>query len=188
MKVIIIDGPDNTGKNMVIHDLLEHYDSVKIIHCHKTENSANDPLGEMRNVYFYHADNLGDDMKHGATDVVVFNRYYIGEWVYGQMYRNEPPIEIWSLIQEIEHRLMTNIGRDNIYYIQLLSSSPELLKKNEDGKSLSNGELSKISKELSMFKEAYDFSRLNKKLIYINDGYRFRPNHDIIEEVHRFIS
>ena len=44
MKVIIIDGPDNTGKNMVIHDLLEHYDSVKIIHCHKPENSADDPL------------------------------------------------------------------------------------------------------------------------------------------------
>ena len=188
MKVIIIDGPDNTGKNTIIHDILEHNDSVKVIHCHKPENSADDPLREMRKVYFYHTDTLCEDMKHRTADVVVFNRYYIGEWVYGQMYRDESPIDIWILIQEIEHCLITNIGRDNIYYIQLLSSSPELLMRNDDGRSLSNGEFDKISKELSMFKKAYGFSRLNKKIIYINEGDRFRPKQDIIKEVHQFIS
>ena len=52
MKIIIIDGPDNTGKNTIIHNIIDRYDSVKIIHCHKPGDLIIDPLREMTRVYY----------------------------------------------------------------------------------------------------------------------------------------
>ena len=41
MKVIIIDGPDNTGKNTLINNILENNEIVKVIHCSKPKVKQN---------------------------------------------------------------------------------------------------------------------------------------------------
>ena len=188
MKVIIIDGPDNTGKNTIIHDIIDNNDSVKVIHCHKPDDGSLYPLRDMYSVYSRYARDTVQEYYNGETDAVVFNRYYIGEWVYGQMYRDENPDGIKWLIRSIEDSLLKSIDHHDIYYIQLMSTSAELLKNNEDGKSQSAFDIDKINRELSMFKEAYDMSSLKKKLVYINDGDRFRPKSEILSEVNRFIN
>lgn len=188
MKILIIDGPDNCGKNTIIKDIIDNHDSVKIIHCHKPDKSAADPLKEMEKVYFQHAASIIRDHSLKDTDIVVFNRYYIGEWVYGQMYRNEDPNAIKALIVSLEQHLLKHIGYDDIYYVQLLSTSPKLLKNNDDGKSLSNADMNKIWTENSMFKQAYGFSSLKKRMIYVNDREAFRPKDEIISEVRNFYS
>ena len=78
-----------------------------------------------------------------------------------------------------------------IRYIQLLSNSENLLKHNEDGKSLSNGNVNKINKEAKQFKEIFDNINIkdsDKRLIYVNDGDSFRSREDIFNEAWRFIN
>ena len=39
MKIIIIEGTDNTGKDSLIQKILEKYEIATIIHCSKPKNS-----------------------------------------------------------------------------------------------------------------------------------------------------
>jgi hypothetical protein len=69
-----------------------------------------------------------------------------------------------------------------------MSISPELLLKNEDYKSLSNGKLENISQEILRFTQIFDYSKLtHKKMIYVNDGDKFRDINEIHEEALKFI-
>ena len=187
MKIIIIEGPDNCGKNTIIHNIIDNNDSVKVIHCHKPDTTVEDPLAEMTKVFFHHADCVINDYMTQNTDVVVFNRYYFGEWVYGQLYRNENPDDIKSLIQSLEQYLLAAIDHGDLYYLQLLSSSAILLKDNDDGESLSHADIKKINDEISLFKEVCGFSTLNKAMLYVNEGDNYRPRQDILNEANQFI-
>lgn len=192
MKVIIIEGPDNTGKNTLIQSILDNNKVVKLIHCDKPE-SKEDPFEEQCKLFYLHAYNTYADFKNSQTlyaniDVVVFNRYYQGEYVYGQMYRNGDPDKIKQMVSICEDYLLNNIGYDNIYYVQLLSTSSKLLKKNDDGKSLSGADVEKMKREVELFTEIYEFSRLKKHIIYVNDGDDFRTREDILIEFNDFIN
>ena len=188
MKIIIVEGPDNCGKSTLIHSIVDSYDCVKVIHCHKPDNPGEDPLSQMRDTFYQHADSIIDDYKKQSLDVIVFNRYYLGEWVYGQSYRRETPREIFPLISSLERYLLNGVSHEDIYYIQLMSSSVELLRKNDDGLSLSKAEQGMIQKEISLFEEAFSFSILKKKVIFINDGDNYRARQDILTEVQSFLS
>ena len=100
------------------------------------------------------------------------------------------PIAIWGM-GKIGHRFLENHTELEIKYIQLLSSSKELLKNNEDGKSLSNGNVEKINTEANQFKEIFDkinIKESDKHLIYVNEGNVFRSREDIFNEAYRFIN
>ena len=74
------------------------------------------------------------------------------------------------------------------YYIQLYSSSDALLVKNEDNKSLSQGNIKKIEVEQNRFLEIFDHSLLNKIKIQINNGDEFRNSEEIYQEALNFIN
>lgn len=187
MKVIIIEGPDNAGKNTIIRNLIDKFDSVKIIHCHKPPAESLDPLKEMTKVYYKYADNTINDYRRDAVEAVIFNRFYFDEWVYGQIYREEKKEDIKEVIQTIEQFLLSNIPHKDIYYVQLVSTSHVLLKNNDDGQSLSGGDITKIIVEQLLFLEAYHNSSLKKTFIHVNDQDSFRPMTEIMKEVNDFI-
>ena len=186
MKIIIIEGPDNTGKNTLIQNIIDNNKVVKLIHCDKPV--SNDPFEEQYKLFSLHAYNAIQDNKNNDIDVIVFNRYYQGEYVYGQMYRDGDSIKIKNMITEIEKYLLNCIDKKDIYYVQLISTSVKLLKNNDDGKSLSNADIKKIQKEIDLFNEIYDFSILNKHKIIINNGDNFRTREDILNEFIKFIN
>ena len=187
MKIIIIEGPDNTGKNTLIQSIIDNNKVVKLVHCDKPVSE--DPFEEQFKLFWSHAYNIVQDNRNKDIDVIVFNRYYQGEYVYGQMYRNGDPEKIKWMINETEKYLINNLDEDDIYYVQLLSTSPKQLKKYDDGKSLSGAELEKIQKECNLFKDVFDFSILKKKhIIYVNDGDNFRDRNDILIEFQDFIN
>ena len=167
MKLIIIEGPDNSGKNTLIQNIIDNNDVVKVVHCHKPDKNVEDPFAAMQKIYLYHADNVISDNIKGHTDVVIFNRYYQSEYVYGQLYRGGNPDKIKQMITILEDYLINNIGYDNIYYIQLNSGSTELLIKNEDGKSLSNGKEEQINKELDLFEDIFEFCKVKRRVLFI---------------------
>lgn len=187
MKIIIIEGPDNTGKNTLIHDLLEKNEITKVIHCSTPKPSGNDPLLEQTRYFASLANECINESSQ--TDIIVFNRYYQGEYVYGQIYRDEDPKHILNMIGYLETKFRYELDDADIYYVQLLSSDPEMLISMDDGKSLSKAKREKIEIELKLFSEVYEKSTIQKKhIIYVNDGDHFRSREDILIEFNDFIN
>jgi hypothetical protein len=188
VKIIIIEGPDNTGKNTLINSIIENNNIVKLIHC-GTPKSKDNPYQEQKDLFKKLSNIAISEYRANETDVIVFNRFYQGEYVYGQMYRNGSPIEIKQFIRNLESVLVANIFEEDLYYVQLLSSSPKLLIKNDDGKSLSEADENKIWKEIRLFENVFDESKIwKKKRIYINNGDCFRDRQDILNEFNNFIN
>ena len=189
MKVIIIEGPDNTGKNTLIQSIIDNNKVVKLVHCDKPEvEPGDDPFEEQCRTFYIHAYNAVQDKLRKDIDVIVFNRYYQGEYVYGQIYRNGDRKKIKEMIKITEEYLLKNFDYDDILYVQLNSSSVNLLKKNDDGKSLSEANMYKIQREIDLFNEVYEYSILKKHKILINDGDNFRTREDILIEFNDFIN
>ena len=188
MKLIIIEGTDNTGKDTLISKILEKYPTATVIHCGKpiTKKYSSKEQDELFRIY---AQNIVEG-KYDNTHVIIMNRSHIGEYVYGVLYRNRDNKEVEQMINDINDILYYREDLD-IKYIQLLSNSEQLLKSNEDGKSLSNGNIEKINKEANQFKEIFNNINIkdsDKRLIFVNEGNGFRSREDIFNEAFRFIN
>ncbi len=188
MKLIIIEGTDNTGKDTLISKILEKYPTASIIHCGKplTNKYSSNEQDELFRVY---AKNIVNK-KYDNTHVIIMNRSHIGEYVYGVLYRNRDIEDVENMLIDVNNILYSRKDL-TIRYIQLLSNSENLLKHNEDGKSLSNGNVDKINKEAKQFKEIFDNINIkdsDKRLIYVNDGDSFRSREDIFNEAWKFIN
>lgn len=179
MKLIIIEGPDNCGKNTLINEISENFLTVTNIHYTKPENKY--VQNTLFRGYAYAIVNKVYD-----TDAIILNRSHYGEYVYGCLYRGVSDKDALDIINEID-KIYLNHNID-AYYIQLMCDSDKLLMRNDDGKSLSENKLDRIHTEIKRFKEIYNKSILdNKKLIYVNDGDEFRPKDEIYEEAWNFI-
>ena len=179
MKLIIIEGPDNCGKNTLINKLSENFLTVTNIHYTKPENKYIQPI--LFRGYAYSIVN-----KVYNTDAIILNRSHYGEYVYGCLYRGISEDDALDIIKEIDSiYLKYNI---DAYYIQLYSSSDVLLKRNDDHKSLSQGDITKIEVEQNRFLEIFDHSLLNKIKIQINNGDEFRNSDEIYQEALNFIN
>ena len=186
MKLIIIEGTDNTGKDTLISKILETYPTATIIHCGKplTKKYSSKEQDELFKLYA----NNKVNKKYDNTHVIIMNRSHIGEYVYGVLYRGRPKDKVEKMIFDVNDIL--SYRKDlKIKYIQLLSKSEKLLKHNEDGKSLSNGNAEKILKEAEQFEEIFKLINIDdKRLIYVNNGDNFRSREDIFNEAIRFIN
>ena len=179
MKLIIIEGPDNCGKDSLIQKISENFLTITNIHYTKPENKY--IQNTLFRGYAYAIIN-----KVYKTDAVILNRSHYGEYVYGCLYRGISDTDALDIINEIDDMYIKH--NIDVYYIQLLSSSESLLLKNDDNKSLSQGDIESIRAEILRFKEVFAQSKLNKKLIYINNGDSFRSREDIYQEAINFIN
>lgn len=195
MKIVIIEGPDNTGKNTIISNLIETNPISKIIHCGKPESSDSKKAYFQQLLTFTKYANIAmNDYAVGDEDVLIFNRFYQGEYVYGQMYRGGDKEKIIDLINYIEDTRLCSpntIDTNDLYYVQLMSTSSQLLKNNDDAKSLSQAKLDLIEKEQQLFKEVFELSSIKKKkIIYVNkEGTdEFKTREEILDEFTKFIN
>lgn len=185
MKIIIIEGTDNTGKDSLISRILEEYPTATLIHCSKPYSKNNNLAAIEQDTLFQTYINAINSGVYSGTHVLILNRSWIGEYVYGVIYRGRNSDEVKRNILNYEKQLINQ----EVYYIQLLSTSSELLNKNEDNKSLSNGNITLIAEEVQRFEDIFEASSIkNKKLIYVNDGDKFRSKESIQSEVLKFIN
>ena len=182
-KIIIIEGPDNCGKDTLISKLNEHFIFTKIIHS---------GIPDSADLFNFYYNGLIHDTLAGYYDsslkAVIHNRSIYGEYVYGPKYRQESKEEISKLVHNLETgQLRTFILSRDLYFILLTSSDSDLLVMNDDGLSYSSNK-SDIEGEIIAFDEIFNLSQIeNKRRIYINDGNHFRPKDDIYREALSFI-
>lgn len=190
MKIIIIEGPDNTGKSTIIHELLEQYNNVKIKHCTKPKCTIPELAKKEQTENFEEL--VSDDIFeyfNCNTDLIIHNRSFYGEYVYGCMYREIEDTYAKYLVYSLENVYTKHIGLDDVYLITLLPQNPEFLVKNEDGKSISDGKLEKITEECNRFKEIHEYSTLkNKMLLYIENNGKFINKNELNKQINDFIN
>ena len=182
-KIIIIEGPDNCGKDTLINKLKDFYKNVRVIH-------AGIPTSENLFDFYYNGlihDTL-DGYYNSSANAVIHNRSIYGEYVYGPKYRNESREFIENLIHKLEvGQLKTFVLSKDLYFILLTSSSSDLLVNNDDGLSYSSKN-SDIEDELQAFSDIFNKSLIeNKKKVYVNNGSSFRDKSDIYKDVIDFI-
>jgi len=190
--LIIVEGMDNTGKDTLISGIKENVKGYNtIIEEHFTGPSSKDS-----NVAFI--EQINQFIKYVNriiynNDLTIWNRSHIGEYVYGQIYRNIDKKIIIKLINLIDE-LLLSLDID-IIYVQLICTSNELMIKNEDGKSLSKSIKDKekyinaINNERNLFMDAYNVvsDKFKKIMIVVNDGDEFISKKEILDKVIRKI-
>lgn len=185
MKIVIIEGTDNVGKDTVIMQLLSKFPVTKVMHCEKPKASTPKEQASEQLVSFMKLaqENIADNVR-GNIDCIIHNRSWYGEYVYGCMYRQNEPTHVVDMIHGLEKHLLRNIDEKDIVYITLLSNSAEFLVRNDDGLSLSNAKVEKIVEETKRFEEIHKLSLLkNKHIIYVNDGESFRTKEAIMDDI-----
>jgi thymidylate kinase len=212
MKLIILEGGDNLGKDSLVKSLCQHfnYDNVTVRHFGKPRSglSSEEVLDfqfkcfkkEMklwREIYLQYICN----QYHYYSETLIWNRSHLGEYVYSQMFRGGDPKVLKKKLRKFEEGFISH----EVYLITL-TADPEFFFEREklecDGGSLSKT-LQEKMRELELFKEAHDFSIIaNKHLLKVDKETEigtgtewkmkgpnlFRPKEDIFNEVLNFLN
>lgn len=189
MRSIIIEGPDRCGKNTLIKNLCEQfsYDNVVVRHCAKPprnigiadvykwqmrafieEGKLSRYLSSMDEREFKYYENL-----------LIHNRYYPGEYVYGIMWRGYRKEFISEKLKVFEN---TYVNLDSTLLVTLYGDEEFLMSK-EDGNSLSQT-VQKKREEVDLFLEFHEKSLIRNKLsLKVNNGTDWLNPTDIFNEV-----
>jgi len=177
MKLIIVEGLDNVGKDLLIKHLSDTEKNVMVRHWSYPQGNSNDEKTQ------YQKDSFHNEMKkwqlgnsNNFDETLIWNRSHIGEYVYGTIYRQSHP-ETW--IPQLEHEYLTC---DNVYLIFLYADADFLIDE-DDGKSYS---VNKKDKELEIqkFHESIDKSIIKNKIkIKVNDGKYYINESNIHEQI-----
>lgn len=179
MKLIIIEGTDNSGKDTLINNLCNHYinEKIEVKHFEKPKSKTNEECAKEQDKSFI---DFVKSLDASEDKIVILNRAWYGELVYGTLYRGRNKNEVLSMIWECEKILIDS--KIDVSYI-LLYADPVFLSKNEDGLSISKGDPDLIDKEDFLFIQSLNKSILsNKKLIEVNIGGKWVKPEKILEK------
>jgi hypothetical protein len=166
-QVFIIEGPDRCGKGTIIENLIRctNAQNYLILHSGKP-NTKNLSIQQVKENQYYYNHNQIKLIKENYQnyDLIIFDRSYIGEYVYGNLYRSmNYTIED---MQEFEKSSYINwLNKTNNCSLQLIlvSDSPENRLSREDGNSLSGFKLGVMKSEELLFKEYFNASTIENK-------------------------
>lgn len=187
MKVIIIEGLDNTGKSTVIDEIKDKLSGqrIKLIHCEKPSGSTYTEMAQNQNDFFINiARSIISYKKNNLFDAVILDRAWYGEFVYGQLYREHNPFDIKMNIASIEDSLNYYFKKDELSFILLNVDNIEFSVKHDDGLSISEADKEKMLIEQKMFETIFNYSSIiNKANIIVNNGLEFKNKDTIFKNI-----
>lgn len=180
-KIIIVEGLDNVGKDFVINKikniLQEGNDwqtSFLDIHCVKPGYSkcANNSIAKLNYAVLKYCGDLNNSISmFNQIDYIIYNRSFVGEYIYGPLYHNIEKDNFKNYFDRIfegahlnYYNNINNNINDKILYIQL-NAPAQWLARQEDGFSQSNGKIDDIKKEQELYKEAFSELPFKNKFI-----------------------
>lgn len=204
MKVIIVEGMDNTGKSTMIDRLVKYLarkdgiDADKQIYVkHLVKPDGENDIERATNIditNFNLATFLINAHKENKYKYIILDRAWYSEYVYGQLYRNRQEHEIRKRVQNIEEYLnnyfFKHIDTVSFHLLIFLATDPNFYIKHEDGQSLSIGNEQRdlIIKEMSLFTNiAYMANVENKGIILVNNGSEFLTEDTIFKKIKNII-
>ena len=171
-KLIIVESGDCLGKTSLIKGLCEHFDykNVTVRHCDKPPKDLNEDVLMYQLKAFKQEFNLifstqTMDKKYLYHDnIIIYDRFYSGEYVYGQLFRNYTSSVLKKKISDLEKVFLTWLEPYCDTYLVTLTADPQFFLDRDDGNSFSKN-LEQKTQELELFKEAHIFSTIKNKLL-----------------------
>lgn len=163
---IIIEGVDRLGKSSLIEGLLNKLGYHIVLHYQKPLKLEcyNNDLKKYQYESFKHGFNL---LK--SNECVIMDRFHLGEVVYSPRYRSYDGSYVYSM-----EDLSTKIN-----LILLTTSDFSFI--SDDGESF---DFSRKEEEQDSFIEAfYKSNIINKFIIKVNDGNKFRSKDEVLSDV-----
>lgn len=185
---IIIEGIDRLGKSSLITNIQNDHPEYVVLHSGKPYTTKYPTETQIN--YF----RLGNIILDSHSAKIIYDRFHLGEYVYGNIYRNlqiENPVEF---IQKYETDFVKNSGGIPHFEIKTLlilltTSSFDFIP--NDGLSIDS---TKVQIEQDMFKKVFDASTCNLKVmidVSIFDKekncWKFKSPKDIYDEVNKFV-
>lgn len=176
-RIICLEGPDRVGKSTQLKLLLKYLldEPTYVIHFSGISGITSEQSRQYSYKMYIDTFNMLNILNEDSLyRNIIFDRCWIGEYVYSPLYRNYSGEYIFDIEKKFEH---TGILEKITLFT--LVDEPESLIKREDGHSFSI-ELENKKREIELFKEAHKKSIIKRKF--------FMNIHDLrIEDVHRLI-
>lgn len=183
-KLIIVEGLDRCLKNTIIDDLKRIVFKNDIIH---TLHYSKPPmLSNMQEIKDYQLNiykdffKINDFLLNSDNRVIISNRSYIGEMVYGELYRN-----YFSFINLNFYEKEFLFKNKNVYLILLYDTNLQYLKQRDDNNSLWKSNSSNfdnnINNEIELFQKYFALSNIPNKIEIDLNNYYFE-NSNLIKK------
>lgn len=214
MKVLLLEGLDNVGKSFIASELMLRFkDKYNILFMHSRSPMQEnvDPLTYQSVEFYMKADTaahmaiyeeckdtyIPENHKHPLSETLcIFDRSWLDEYVYGQIYREEPLWEILLMITNCFEALMQpGINLDKIQVaIVYLDSTPEFSISKDDGKSFTsdiesyNQKRETVYREYRLFNEVCNYCKENNLCDTVRVDVQanetdYKPKEDIVNEI-----
>lgn len=170
--LLILEGPDRSGKGTFLSVCRDIIPTEKLVTLHSSkppsvitkyvdEDEAPIVLEEWSFNYYM---NLADSVKalSQINSVIILDRSYLGEFVYGPMYRKATYDNDDFYNTELEFFRRCGVSLDDAFLLNF-SDSPEKLVSRDDGMSHSS-DIEAKHKELVLFKGLFDISAIENKI------------------------
>ena len=215
MKVLLLEGLDNVGKSSIASELMLRYKdkyNILFMHSRSPEKQENvDPLTYQGVEFYMKADTaahmaiyeeckdtyIPENQKHPLSEsLCIFDRSWLDEYVYGQIYRNE---ELWEILLMItncfEALTQPGVNLDKMQVaIVYLDSTPEFSISKDDGKSFTsdiesyNQKRETVYREYRLFNEVCNYCKENNLCDTVRVDVQanetdYRPKEDIVNEI-----
>ena len=126
------------------------------------------------------------NLKTCPNNIVILDRAWYGEYVYGQIYRNADPIKVLDMINTCNLMLSATV-----FVVIQLTASPEFIVSHDDGLSFTSDlqreeRLTKVTREIELFDECFEKMQGGKHIIKVNvegNNLNYRNIEDIYNEI-----
>ena len=215
MKILLLEGLDNVGKSSIASELILRYKdkyNILFMHSRSPEKQENvDPLTYQGVEFYMKADTaahmaiyeeckdsyIPENQKHPLSEsLCIFDRSWLDEYVYGQIYRNE---ELWEILLMItncfEALTQPGVNLDKMQVaIVYLDSTPEFSISKDDGKSFTsdiesyNQKRETVYREYRLFNEVCNYCKENNLCDTVRIDVQanetdYKPKEDIVNEI-----
>lgn len=193
MTLIIIDGMDNTGKSTTIQSLQYVYQklglTVSVLHLDKPPAGLTNAESTLYQKQYYF-ETVAGKIESCGSDVLILDRGWISEYVYGQIYRGRTSLDVERDMLVMDMTVTKRLGAGNVYQFIFASDNANILKELEDGYSLSKTNDSLLGKEYDLFRKAAEISLIHNSYFLNpfdvadnNDNSKYEFNHTILHHI-----
>lgn len=165
--IIILEGPDNTGKDLLKKNLIDKLGDTITYHF----SSPPTTIPKIEKLKYQFNDwiktwmNTKKSMEIGDVKYSIWNRSHLGEYVYGPKYRNIPHELVHKKILEFEQLYLNQFSYEFKFHVVILIPHPDTVIVNDDGLSYSVDRTDKID-EINTFKRLPEITTIKNTHVY----------------------
>jgi thymidylate kinase len=175
MNVLIVEGIDHVGKTTFINNFRKEYQNSIVIHSSKPL-TKNNPEQFQQNYFLTGFNLINSVLQNDNNDWLIFDRFHLGECVYGPLYRNS------KFENGLQYEILLNNLNLNSHLILVLLKCNTLDIRCSDSFAFDDS-YAAAQKEQNLFLKAFELSKIEKKyIIDVDYNKEWKSDKQILKE------